>query len=260
MIRLQCAPNFRDFGGCRTSDGGRVRRGVLFRSDLAADPTPRDQETLDRLQIRTVVDLRTAAERRHTPSCWHDAAHVDVVHLDLNGDPRTGNSHFASVLREDPTDQGAARMMRKVYENMPRAAAPGLAGLFDKLAEASALPLVVHCAAGKDRTGFLCAVLLLSLGVPREAVMRDYMKTARRRHRERQEARIAATITAMIGAKPTPPTMDMIMSVRRDFLASALAQILTEHASIEAYLLSAGRITPEKLRAVRARLVERESR
>ncbi|MBL8271567.1 tyrosine-protein phosphatase [Steroidobacter sp.] len=260
MIRLQCAPNFLDFGGCRTRDGGRVRRGVLFRSDLAADPTPRDQALLDRLRIRTVVDLRTSSERRHTPSCWHEAEGVDVVHLDLNGDPRTGDSHFASLLREDPTDQGAARMMRKVYEHMPRAAAPGLAGLFDKLADASALPLVVHCAAGKDRTGFLCAVLLLSLGVPRETVMRDYMKTARRRHRERQESRIAATITAMIGATPTPSTMDMIMSVRRDFLASALAQILTEHETIEAYLRTAGGVSPEKLRAVRATLTEREPR
>jgi protein-tyrosine phosphatase len=158
------AANFRDIGGLATSDGGRLRPGRLFRSGSLQELTEKDVTVLiDRLAIRYVVDLRTAAEAVSQgrgplgtlPVCY---VNVPLVDVDAPQAPpgRVVLEQYLDHLDADP--------------NLPLA--------IEMVASAVARPTVMHCAAGKDRTGVVAALIELCLGVPAEQVVADYMVTA----------------------------------------------------------------------------------
>lgn len=156
--------NFRDVGGLPTTDGRRIRPGRLFRSDSLQELDDSDVTVLvDRLGIRYVIDLRTASEavqQGRGPLSAHPVAYVNVPLADVDrpaGPPGTVVlSQYLQHLDNDP--------------NLPLAV--------ETVAHAVSHPTVVHCAAGKDRTGVVLALVELLLGVPEEHVVADYMATA----------------------------------------------------------------------------------
>jgi protein-tyrosine phosphatase len=169
-VECEGAFNIRDIGGYPTTDGRTTRWGVLYRADGLYRVPDAAIAGLARLGWRTVMDLRTPNElERHGT---YRGADVDVVHLPMMRDT-SGWSRELLEQHDDPSDFLADR-----YLDMTEQGAASIARAFALIASPDSLPAVFHCAAGKDRTGVLAAVILGTLGVPDEHVSSDYGLTA----------------------------------------------------------------------------------
>ena len=178
MPRLKCAPNFRDLGGLATGDGDVLRQGQLFRSDMVSRPTAQEQPVLAACEIGLVLDLRSATESKSRPNTYWIEQGVEVLGFDVGTDVRAKGS-FWERLRADASPARVEELMHAVYRSIPHAVAPALRTLFDRLAKDTPVVLI-HCTAGKDRTGVAVALLLHTLGVTHEAIVADYMETCAR--------------------------------------------------------------------------------
>lgn len=169
VLPLVGGRNFRDLGGYQTADGRKVRWRCLFRSGTMARLTTADQEFLARLGVRTVCDLRTTSERNSEPSSWKpDSARVVSWDYELDGGAVMGAFRVGT-----PTPERVRSAITEFYLTAPEDFADRLTTVFELLAAGEA-PLVLHCTAGKDRTGVASAVVLRALGVPPQTAIDDY--------------------------------------------------------------------------------------
>lgn len=252
---LENAPNFRDLGGTVTAKGETVRKGLLFRSEAMFDPTEADEAKLAQCGIALVCDLRTPSERAHHPNTYWRAAAVETSELDILADIRSSAKPW-EILNTEPTAAGARRVMQGVYRELPFAAAPHLAVIFARIAQGN-LPLLVHCTAGKDRTGFVCAMILYALGVPHEAVVADYLATnSRLSDRVRHATR--RMLEEKVGASVPEAAITPIIGVERAYLEESLAVVDAEFGSLGSYLENQARLDSLKRDAVCNRLLEKE--
>ncbi len=174
VVPLEGGSNFRDLGGYRTSDGRRIRRGLVFRSAHLGNLTDQDRRTLGGLGLRTIVDLRGVSEAAETPHRI-DGLSCRVINAPI--EPQMGDKIRNAVDDGSATPFLIMRILTEHYRNYPRRCAPGFHSLFATLSDDPNRPLVFHCTAGKDRTGFASALLLSLLGVPWPTVMEDYLRT-----------------------------------------------------------------------------------
>jgi protein-tyrosine phosphatase len=172
FLPLERGHNFRDLGGYRTDDGRHVRRGMIFRSGSMSDLTEDDVEQLARLGIVCICDLRTTSERTKHPTRWHDATRVRMLARDYDH----SEGSLASLTMGDGKE--VRGRMISLYRRLHEEQRDTYAALFDRLVAGEA-PLLFNCAAGKDRTGVAAALILSALGVPREAVIEDYVLSDR---------------------------------------------------------------------------------
>lgn len=176
-------PNGRDLGQHTTADGRSVRSGLVFRSAAPTDPDL--IPVLSSLSIGTVYDLRTAGESEHRPDVLPGS--VALQHHDMLGDdPASGPASLAAIARaalagERPTltrDELRQTFLDGYRSFVTMGSARKAAGeILTELAEHDTRPVLFHCTAGKDRTGWLAALILLTLGVPEEQIMADYLSS-----------------------------------------------------------------------------------
>lgn len=168
---LEGAINFRDLGGLATTDGRRVRRGLVYRSGSMHGLTAADQRVMAELGIRTVFDLRSNPERNKYPLATSDEwppFHWSRDHL--HG---TGNIEALRRMPGAGREEARQRMLH-LYQVIPYDHSDSYRELFTRLADGE-VPLVFNCAAGKDRTGVAAILLLDALGVARDAILADYL-------------------------------------------------------------------------------------
>jgi protein-tyrosine phosphatase len=167
-VDFEACFNFRDIGGYETTDGRSVAWGRIYRSDMFHRMTEADRDRLRQLGLRTVIDLRSTNEVNR----WgrFDHHEVDFHHQPVFEEETTALPPLPTLGDPEPHDKGATYLL------LADEGAPALAAALRVLAEGS-LPAVFHCAAGKDRTGILAALLLTALGVPEETVLGDYQLT-----------------------------------------------------------------------------------
>jgi protein-tyrosine phosphatase len=164
--------NFRDIGGLPTIDGRRVCRGRVYRSHAPDWFDAERLATVSRMPLRTVIDLRSGEERRAGTS---PLAHPGLTRWQLPLSSTIGAPH--ALLHECMAEPGSARrQMEGVYRAIPFDHVPGFTAFMAALAEGET-PLLLHCSAGKDRTGVAMAILLTLLGVERDVIVKDYLRT-----------------------------------------------------------------------------------
>ncbi|WP_428313018.1 tyrosine-protein phosphatase [Hydrocarboniphaga sp.] len=246
--KLTAAPNFRDLGGLRAVDGRRVRSGVIYRCealDRLGDP---DLEVLHSLGIELICDLRSPGERQRAPNRLPAGNGATLLTADDDRDPGAADIRRALLRRPDETHEQARAYMIGTYRGFPRAFAATLRSLFDHLLNERG-PLLIHCAAGKDRTGFVCAMILHALGVARQTIEADYMLSDRHFGR----ARIAAILQA--GEGPLPASVDAFR-VRMEYLDEVFACIEREHRGVDAYLEQHAGLTQTRREQLQGRLLQ----
>ncbi|MGF6970244.1 protein-tyrosine phosphatase [Paraburkholderia sp. WC7.3g] len=232
-LMLDGAPNFRHLGGMPTGDGRRIRSGRLFRSGSLAALTVRDRDIVAKLGIRLICDLRGDGERTAAPNRWRHDQGVEEMHMDISADLRAGDSTLLEILKREPNAQGARRMMLQTYRNLPAAFARPLRGLFTRLADDDCLPVIFHCTAGKDRTGFLAAIILHALGASRETIYCDYLSGA---GSERLRESAAQAMTIHFGRMLDASIIDVLAGVDERYLDEAFAAMAASHGSVDRYL------------------------
>jgi protein-tyrosine phosphatase len=227
LVALEAVHNFRDLGGYTTTDGRVTRWQTLYRADGLYRLTAADVAALRQLGLRTVVDLRTDRELEERGRFPVDSYPVTFHHLpviDVTWDPNVGDGG-------DP-----AEFLFHQYESLLSYGEPLFAKAFHLLGVPGALPAVFHCAAGKDRTGILAALLLASLGVPHDVVAEDYglSRAAMVRMREWAAAH-SPDLAAAWGKVPSSH-----LAAEPEAMARLLAALTERHGSIRDYVVSLG--------------------
>jgi protein-tyrosine phosphatase len=166
--------NFRDIGGYRTRDGRMVAWGNVYRTGVLSYFSERDHNKLLKLGVKAICDLRREPERTREPTRWPDVD-TELVSFDDGNDPPT---ILSLAPKYSPTADGLRSTMLDLYRALPRWMEPRLRGMFQRIALGKG-PVLVHCAAGKDRTGIAIALLLALLDVPRDVIVEDYLLTNR---------------------------------------------------------------------------------
>jgi protein-tyrosine phosphatase len=240
------ALNFRDIGGYPADDGGRTRWGAVYRSDSLSFLTPGDLPAFDALGIKAIYDLRRSGEIAAHPGPR------EYVHIELaNRDPLEDGERAALVSRRD-----AERWLLADYRRMLASAAATFGELFTRLAEPGRLPAVIHCLAGKDRTGLTVALLLTALSVPRQVVLDDYQLT----NDYRGVAHSPGVVALFVQAGMARPAAEGLLGAPRWVMARALGELDDTHDGIAGYLLGPGGMSPAALAALRTALLSQSPR
>lgn len=253
VVELEGGRNVRDLGGYRTSDGHRVKWGVLYRSGSPAHWTQNDFRKLDGLGIRMVCDLRSTKERETEPNRWASKRNVSLWSRDYSLE----TARVAAALQ---SASGTPALMRDAmladYRAMPEVQADSFKALFRNLAQGN-VPLMVNCSAGKDRTGLASALVLASLGVPLHMVVKDYALSDKLVDYRAELAKDAATnaTAAKLVAMPAERLAPMLRSDPA-YIEAAFGAIRRQYGSIDAYLERRLGVTPAMRLAMRASLLE----
>ncbi|MFC5746274.1 tyrosine-protein phosphatase [Actinomadura rugatobispora] len=249
VLALEGATNFRDLGGYPTSGGGRTRWGRVFRSDAPHRLTAADLAAVRELGLRRVYDLRTDEERAHSPSAL--PAGLTREALPIGGGAKE-TSGLGVLFAEGRFAEIPADFLARVYRAMIDHNAPAFGRLLTGLADPARLPALVHCTAGKDRTGLGSALLLTVLGVDEETVLDDYELSA---------AHYSEPLMARMRERLAKAGIDerqylAVFGASRQAMAGALAVLREEHGSVERYLLTRAGLSPGVLDDLRTHLVE----
>jgi len=251
-LGMQGTPNFRDFGGYPAADGRRVKWGFLFRSGQLSSLSDQDMDLLGSLNIDLVCDFRRAEEQSGEPSRLPGNRPPRVASLPII--PGSNARFFEEAGSEAVRGRQAMfDFMLEINRDFVEDQTETYARMFREILALEDARFLVHCAAGKDRTGFAAAIILLALGVSREWVMRDYMLTGRffEPHREIDRLRRKYAMDHMDTSAILP-----MLEVHEDYLARALDLIDAKFPSVEAYLADALAVGPEELAQLRARYLE----
>ena len=254
--------NFRDFGGYAGHDGRAVKTGRLFRSAHLATLSDDDRNTIGGLEIDLVVDLRHAPERTKQPSRFPDPApHVHEYpdapeSLDAKVAP-----HEAFLEHKLYTAEDAHGYMMQSYTTRPHDA--GFQKIFGDTLRFMARPesdnpagVLVHCAAGKDRTGTLCALVQNVLGVSREDIMADYMMTLDAVDIDKIIGPAAEMFSKRYGRAIDAEAIWPMFGVYPEFLEAALDGMVDGSGNTETYVKEMLNISPEELERIKTRYLE----
>ncbi|WP_185911203.1 tyrosine-protein phosphatase [Streptomyces sp. WAC07149] len=240
QIPLQGAVNLRDLGGYRTYTGGRVRQGLVYRSDALSKLTPADITAVSGLGLTKVVDFRIPMELQYDgadrlPSGL-SATSRPISDLGLYGTLVGAIASGDPVKQEQMLGGGRAEAyMRDIYRTFVTGAEnrAQLAATLREIADGNQGPLLYHCTSGKDRTGWLSYVLLRSLAVPQETAERDYL--ASNTFRAAYDAQVRAGLKQS-GRMQDPDLLIPLQEVRQDYLDAATAQLKADYGSFYGYL------------------------
>jgi protein-tyrosine phosphatase len=255
LLPLEGGRNFRDLGGYTTEDGRRVRWRRLFRSGVLSYLTDRDHYYLKPLGIRVICDLRSQGERDREPLRWYTADFA-CLHWDDHGH----HTRLRQFLKQDFSAQLARDAMLSLYKSIPLQFEAQYAALFRCLA-AGSLPLVFNCAAGKDRTGVAAALVLASLGIPRDQIMQDFKLTDEYLNLDQV---LFEHPTGSIGlgedrsflAQVTRRAREPLLKADPLYLEAAFAQIEQEHGSVLSYIRRRLGVNEDGLCSIRTHLLE----
>lgn len=254
--QLDGVANFREIGGYKTADGHQLKRNVLFRSGELSGATSKDQEILKSLHIRYEIDLRTDTERKESPSRWSGNP-PKVISVSV-GQPR--NSDPTAALRSSAAPQTAEQALTYMQQATARIALDGAADIgqvLSRLAEGDE-PALLHCSAGKDRTGVTVAVLMTLLQIPRDQVYQEYLKSndAVDQQIQRAKAREQGGATSFRMTAFPVEAQQKLAGADASYLDAAFSAIDKQYGSFDTYIKNGLKITPEQVRSLRARLLE----
>ena len=225
--------NFRDVGGYPTTDGRFVKWGMVFRTDDMQHLTQADLDYLTSLDVRTVVDFRSeeevAAGADKLPSTTSNHILLPVI---------PGNLSAFDALQLDSAS--IYNMMESLYISLctEDKIINQYRQFFALLQNETKIPLSFHCSAGKDRTGMGAALFLYSLGVCEDVIIQDYLLSNKY---------LENKYTDLIAQRPE---MKLMVTVKPEYLKTALKRIMTDHGSIEKYLEKTLNVDLEKMRRI----------
>jgi protein-tyrosine phosphatase len=249
ILPLDGAPNFRDLGGYRTVDGQHMRWGRVFRSGILHRLTESDLRYLQQIGLRLVCDLRSLEEIQLDPDRMPES--TNHVHIPIYAD-RDATRRLRALLFNP---NRLAPLLLEAYTRMmidDNAAAIG--SILRKLADEENLPAVIHCTAGKDRTGVTTAILLLALGVPEEVIVADYSLSNLYFDDYREIVREFVKPLRRLGI--TVDDMHLLLLAQPEMIRAALRHIEERYGSVDSYLRDKAGIDADVIAQLKANLLE----
>lgn len=225
VLTLPSLSNFRDLGGLPTASGGRTRPGRLYRSPRLTDLSHDDIARLDDQAVVAIVDFRGEKEAEMAPIALSPGLMQRRIGLAI--EPQAGARIRMAEAQGGVSHEVAHAIMMNSYRAYVTDHAPTYAR-FVRLVAAAEGPVIFHCSAGKDRTGFGAALLLAALGVTREAIVADYLRT----NTDWQPP-------ADIGDRVPESYRRVLLGVDTAYLDAALAALEREYGGAERFVRAA---------------------
>ena len=251
-ITMDNCPNLRQLGGYQSSNGGTVKHNRLFRCGTLGNLSDRDIERLSALNLESIIDFRRPSEIEHSPNRLPNT--LQDRQRQLNIEP--GN--LADAFSELSPDRVSQHMVN-INKALVLEHQQTYSTFMHQLLELSDGGILFHCTAGKDRTGFAAALILMALDVPREIIYEDYLLTSKYFVPEEQaehflqdphfqEKMSERGATQMVSKNILIPMLE----VRREYLQSALDTIDQHFDSESDYLTRALNFGTDKQRQLQA--------
>lgn len=247
-VTLTGLTNLRDLGGYTTSDSKRVRWGLVYRSDQLAQLTDEGFAELAQRGITTICDLRRDDERRRAPTQWRGSVAPEIL-LRLPPPPtdQTVPDPVGAATRGGNADEVAATM-RASYASNVTALAATYGMIFRRILDGQRV--LVHCTAGKDRTGIFSALFLRLVGVPTEAVEQDYLLSNTYYGTDERVAGLARSL------KTSPDSARALLGVDVSYLRAAFQEIDQRYTSIDNYRRTMLGLSDDDLKQLKERVLE----
>jgi len=230
-LPISGSDNFRDIGGYEADDGRVVRWGLLYRSNDLADLSADDIRYLNRLDVKLVCDFRSEPERRRSPNRPPESAETAELTIQVEGvDPSALQERIRTGVRADQLEL----IMLNAYRSFVTQHSDQFARMFERILVEENLPTIVHCTAGKDRTGFASAMILSALGVPEDTIYEDYMATNEYRAGYKRWITRLVPIYSLFRTRGTD--LEPLLDARRPYLEASFDTIEAHYGSVENYL------------------------
>lgn len=255
IIALDGAQNFREVGGYPTRTGRRLKRRLLWRSARLDKLSDADLARIRGLGIAAIADLRRPGERASLPTHSDLAAHVTTLTWDTNGP--LDESVRQRLTRSHARDHEYSEALLDLYRGLAEQHAQHLREIYQVITDRHT-PILVHCAAGKDRTGIAIAILLELVGVQRAYVIADYAKTEQLLDWSSlgAAAAVGAGLSRSWIYQLAPAARALLFRSDPRYIHAALADMEQRSGSVERFAVRQLGITPRVISRLRDMLVE----
>lgn len=241
--------NLRDYGGYKGADGARVRRGLLFRSGHHIDASEADLELVHGLDIRTIIDFRGISERSGFPCARH--ADFDAQVIAFDGETASSPPHEGGGGKLEMTPDKAFDRMTALYTRMPvNPAMIDMFGQYFNALDTREGASLIHCFAGKDRTGVGASLLLHALGVHFDDIVTEFVRTNDAPTRHILESQSLPRMKEHYG-EIDPEAIRNLMGVHPEYIATFWNVVGEEYGSIDKFI--AQRLGVDEARKARLR-------
>lgn len=255
LLNFEGVDNFRDLGGYPAAAGKSVKWGSLYRSANLSEASRADQQTLLRMGLDTLVDLRSTAEKEAEPNQLPEDLPFGVVEIPVLDGGAQGLADEITARIDDETlaDFDAEGFMLAANRRFADEFTPQYAQFMRTVLEAQGRPVLWHCTAGKDRAGFAAAILLRVLGVPEEIVLDDYalskQYTLDARGRD-------LMLLKLFKGEEVADKVTILLGVEKPWLQAAFDEIDRRWGSFDDYVTAGLQLSPEEVSTLRRQLLE----
>ena len=249
LLPMDGAHNTRELGGYKTTDGKSVKWGMLYRSDKLSDISDTDQAYLQDLGIKKIIDFRSKEEKEEDPDIIPKG--IDYIEMPISVDGAM-RSKIEAVLKGETNKDVKSFLIdanKEFVSNYTDVYEDFLRNLIDDDG-----PALFHCTAGKDRAGFAAAITLIALGVSKEDVIDDYMKT-NQFTKERIEE-IIEQIELMTLYQTDAEILRPLLGVEREYIETAFQTAEEKYGSLENFIRDGLNISDEDIQKLRNKFIE----
>ena len=241
--------NFRDIGGYKSSDGRVVKEGLFFRSANLVNLSKNDLQMLKDLNIKTIFDFRDESEILSSPS--DIVENINYIRIPAMPQLKSNIAQLGSIkeMMENMFDKNNAfELLKEAYYNLP-VNNPAYKELVKLMQNDSNLPILMHCTAGKDRTGVGSAIILMILGVNRSSIVEDYLKS-----NQSAKDSINEILSVQPELKNVPKDkLKYIFGVNETYINEVFKRIDTDFDSTEDYLLKEFNLTKDDIKNLQSK-------
>ena len=258
-VPLPGTNNVRDLGGYPATDGRAVVRGRVYRSEALARPGADEvhaiwdqahAEHFKRLDLRTVLDLRAPREIEITPSAWDLATGARVMSMPILEGGEGSATYVMGQLMSGERKRFGVQDMVELYRATIARQAKVFGEIVRVLANPDTTPTLVHCSAGKDRTGIAVALVLDVLGVDRDLVVQDYALTGQFRPN-----RVNLYVETFEKAGLRPDDVRVLFETPAEAMEATLAHVDEEYGGTRSYFIGLSGLGPSDLEALHHNLL-----
>ncbi len=255
VLNFDGIANFRDLGGYRTGDNRQVRWGRLYRAGTLGHASDHDLEQLQRLELEMLVDFRSAAEKAEEPNRLPPEPRFRQLAIPVLDD---GNQAMVGELRAaieegDMSGFEPDHFMLSANRQFATEFTPQFREFIQSVQAADGKPVLWHCTAGKDRTGFASAILLRILGVPEAQVMADYLASG---DRALDARRTDLLLLRLFKGEEAADKLGELLGVKATWLQAAFQEIDREWGSFERYVREGLQLDADDVSRLRTQLLE----
>ena len=250
LLDMQGTVNFRDIGGFRVNETHQVAWGKIFRSGHLSKLNKKEYDYFSSLNIENIIDFRGKSMVKRFRDKIPNPKSVNWIGLPIESKGLEMRKLGKKILNDDLNDFDAEKILTKSYRGFIKYSKTEIKTVFQTIFNSENATLI-HCTAGKDRTGFFIALILMALGVPKETIIADFM--ASNSFRKQENDKVLQNVKKFTNPTPLFP----LIRVQQSYLETAIEALESQFGTAENYLTQEIGITTEEIKLLKEKYLVR---